>query len=179
MAVLIRLATADDAPEIARIYTPYVETTRITFEEQAPDAPEIVRRMANPIHPWLVIEDGGAVAGYASTSPMRVRAAYRWSVETGVYLRADAQGRGLGRNLLAAHLDLLTLQGFVAAFATVGLPNPASVALHESLGYTLVGIERGCGFKLGTWADVGRWQKDLAPRAEPPSEPRPYSDFAV
>lgn len=179
MAVLIRLARADDAAAIAAIYAPYVEATRITFEEEAPDTVEIVKRMANPIHPWLVIEENGSVAGYAATSSMRARAAYRWSVETGLYLRPEAQGRGLGRRLLDAHLDLLERQGFVAAFATIGLPNPASVALHETAGYTPVGIERGCGFKLGEWADVGRWQKDLVPRAQTPAEPLLFAGMPI
>jgi phosphinothricin acetyltransferase len=104
---------------------------------------------------------------------MRDRAAYRWSVETGLYLARDAQGRGLGRRLLTAHLDLLERQGFVTIVAGIALPNPASVALHERLGFTLSGIERGVGFKRGRWIDVGRWQKDLAPRTDAPPGPLP------
>src|SRR6476646_10032939 len=103
MAILIRLATAADARTIAAIYRPYVEGSRISFEEVSPDASEIVRRMDNIIHPWLVVEEDGRVLGYASTSPMRGRRAYRWSVETGIYLDAAAQGRGLGGQLLGAH----------------------------------------------------------------------------
>src|SRR3954453_5182189 len=105
---------------------------------------------------------------------MRNRRAYRWSVETGIYLDPAAQGRGLGRQLLSAHLDLLERQGFVAVVAGIALPNEASVALHEKLGFTLSGIERGVGFKLGQWIDVGRWQRELARRSDPPAEPRPY-----
>jgi len=178
MAVSIRLATPDDAAAIATIYRPYVEQTRISFEEDAPDAAEIIRRMENPIHPWLAIEQDGRVLGYASTSPMRSRHAYRWSVETGIYLDPTAQGRGLGRRLLSAHLDLLERQGFVTVIAGIALPNAASVAVHEKLGFTLTGIERGVGFKLGEWVDVGRWQRDLAPRSAAATEPRPYADVA-
>ena len=177
MAVLIRLAEESDAEAIAAIYRPYVEATRITFEEDAPDAAEIARRMANPIHPWLVIEQDEEVVGFTSTSQMRARAAYRWSVETGIYLKAEAQGRGLGVELYSAHLDLLARQGFVTAFGGIALPNPASVALHEKLGFEHVGTERLCGFKLGRWADVGRWQKDLAPRGNAPEEPRAFRDL--
>jgi phosphinothricin acetyltransferase len=176
MAVSIRLATTDDAPAIAAIYRPYVEETRISFEEEAPDAAEIALRMANPIHPWLVVEEDGRVLGYASTSPMRGRRAYRWSVETGIYLDPAGQRRGLGRQLLSAHLDLLERQGFVTVIAGIALPNDASVAVHEKLGFTLSGIERGVGFKHGEWVDVGRWQRDLAPRTSTPNEPKPYAD---
>jgi phosphinothricin acetyltransferase len=165
---MIRLATEADSSAIAEIYRPYVERSHFTFEEVPPDAADITARMRNPIHPWLVMEEKGRVLGYASTSPMRNRAAYRWSVETGIYLAPDAQGRGLGRQLLAAHLDLLERQGMVTAIAGIALPNEASVALHEKLGFQLSGVERGVGFKLGRWVDVGRWQRDLAPRLEAP-----------
>ena len=84
MAVLVRLAEPADAAAIAAIYRPYVEGTHISFEEAAPDAAEIARRMASPVHPWLVAEEDARVVGYASTSPMRDRPAYRWSVETGL-----------------------------------------------------------------------------------------------
>jgi L-amino acid N-acyltransferase YncA len=175
LAVLIRLSGRLDAAAIAAIYRPYVEGSSISFEEEPPTAEDISARMANPLHPWLVAEEAGQVIGYASTSPMRNRAAYRWSVETGVYLERSAQGRGLGRQLLAAHLDLLERQGFVTAIAGISLPNEASVALHENHGFSLSGIERGVGFKLGQWVDVGRWQKDLAPRSSAPSEPRRFN----
>lgn len=165
---------------MAAIYRPYVETTHVTFEEVPPAADEMARRIASsPIHPWLVIEADGAVAGYASTSPMRARHAYRWSVETGIYIDAAAQGRGFGRTLLVSHLDLLELQGFVTAVVGIALPNKASIALHEKLGFTLAGIERGVGYKLGEWVDVGRWQRDVAPRAVPAPEPRPYAEIAA
>ncbi len=179
MTALIRLATEADAAAIAAIYQPYVEDSRISFEEEAPDAAEVAQRMASPIHPWLVAEEDGRVLGYASTSPMRNRRAYRWSVETGIYLDPAAQGRGLGRQLLSAHLDLLERQGFVTVIAGIALPNEASVALHQKLGFTLSGIERGVGFKLGEWVDVGRWQNDLTARIGAPVEPQPYRDFCL
>ena len=168
----IRLANAGDAAAIAAIYRPYVERSHFTFEEAAPDADQIAARIANPVHPWLVVEEDRRVLGYASTSAMRNRAAYRWSVESGIYLSPDAQGRGVGRALLAAHLDVLERQGFVTAIAGIALPNETSVALHEKLGFSLAGIERGVGFKLGRWIDVGRWQRDLAQRRVQPPDPR-------
>lgn len=169
---MIRLAKKHDAEAIAAIYRPYVEHSHFTFEEVPPAAAEIAERMSRPIHPWLVAEEDGRVLGYVSTSPMRNRAAYRWSVETGIYLAPQGQGRGIGTQLLGAHLDLLKQRGFVTAIAGISLPNDASVALHEKLGFALSGIERGVGFKNGRWIDVGRWQRDLAPRTAEPREPQ-------
>ena len=177
MVGLIRLAGAADAEAIAAIYRPYVEGSHFTFEEVPPSAAAIAARLTNPLHPWLVAEEDGRVLGYASTAPLRNRAGYRWSVETGIYLAADAQGRGVGLRLLAAHLETLERQGLVTAIAGIALPNEASVALHEKLGFALCGIERGVGFKLGRWVDVGRWQRDLAQRSDAPKEPFSYSSF--
>jgi len=176
MAISIRLASEADPDAIVAIYRPYVEQTHFTFEEVPPDAADIAARLSNPIHPWIVAEDGGLIVGYASASPLRNRAAYRWSVETGIYLAPEAQGCGVGRRLLSAHLDLLERQGMVTAIAGIAMPNDASIALHEKLGFVLSGIERGVGFKLGQWVDVGRWQRDLARRMVMPVEPLPATE---
>jgi phosphinothricin acetyltransferase len=177
LAVLIRLAGEDDAAALAAIYRPYVEDSRISFEESAPDAAEMARRMRGDLYPWLLAEDEGRTLGYAASSAFRARPAYRWVVETGLYLAADAQGRGIGRALLSQLLDLLTRQGFVSAVGAIALPNDASVALHEKLGFTRSGTYRKVGFKLGEWIDVGLWQKDLAPRSATPIDPLPYASL--
>jgi L-amino acid N-acyltransferase YncA len=178
MALLIRLAGAEDAAEIAVIYRPYVEDSRISFEEQAPDVTEMRRRIAGDrpgYFPWLVAEDAGRMLGYAASSPFRSRPAYRWIVETGIYLGADAQGRGVGRALLSSLIELLQRQGYAATIGAIALPNAASVALHERLGFYHTGTYRQVGFKGGEWLDVGLWQKDLADRAAAPAEPLPAS----
>ena len=176
MVSRIRLATQADAAAIAAIYAPYVEDTRISFEEVAPGAAEIAMRMSNPLYPWLVAEQDGRVAGFANSSPFRVRRAYRWSVEVGIYVAPDAKRCGLGRALFEKLLDLLTAQGFVSAIAGIALPNEASVGFHEALGFVHAGTYREVGFKLGEWADVGLWQRDLAPRTDEPVEPRPFAE---
>ena len=177
MASLIRLAVEDDAAELAAIYRPYVEDSRISFEDVAPDAAEMARRLRGDpagFHPWLLAEEDGRLLGYAASSPFRTRRAYRWTVETGIYLASDAHGRGIGRALLSELLWLLERQGYVAAIGAIALPNPASVALHEKLGFTYAGTYRGVGHKFGEWMDVGLWQKELAPRTDTPAEPLSY-----
>ena len=179
MAVLIRLAAERDAAALAAIYRPYVEESRISFEDVAPDAAELARRLAGDRpghHPWFVAQEGGRVIGYAASSPFRARSAYRWIVETGVYLAPGACGRGIGRALLTRLLDVLEAQGYVAAIGAIALPNPASVALHEKLGFTYAGTYREVGFKFGEWLHVGLWQKELAPRSAEPAEPLPYDE---
>ena len=175
---VIRLATAADAAAVATIYAPYVTDTFVSFEEEAPTADVMARRMAgngSGLHPWLVAEEGGTVIGYASSSPFRTRPSYRWTVETGVYLAPEAQGIGLGRALMERMLDLLTGQNFTAVVAGITLPNPASVALHEKLGFAPTATYRDTGFKLGEWRTVQVFARDLAPRFTPPLEIRAFA----
>jgi len=174
---MIRLATEADSSAVAEIYRHYVECSHFTFEEVPPAAAELAARMSDPIRPWLVAEVDDHILGYASTAPMRNRAAYRWSVETGIYLAAGAHGRGLGKRLLVMLTDLLERQGYVTAIGAIALPNDASVRLHEALGFVHAGTYRGTGFKLGQWIDVGLWQKELAPRSPTPAEPLPYASI--
>ena len=178
---LIRLAGQGDAAAIAAIYAPYVSDTPVSFEEVPPDAAAMAERMAGNgrgLHPWLVGELDGAVVGFASSSPFRSRPAYRWTVETGVYLAPAAQGRGLGRALMERMLELLQRQGFTSVVAGITIPNSPSVALHEKLGFTPCATYRDTGFKLGEWRTVQVFARDLAPRLTPPGELRRFSDCA-
>jgi len=173
----VRAATPADAGAIAEIYRPYVEASYISFETEAPDVDEIARRMgsAGVLYPWLAAEDeAGRLAGYAYACAFRPRAAYRFAVETSVYVRHGAHGRGIGAALYAPLLEMLARQGFTQAIAAISLPNPASVALHERFGFRGAGTYEQVGWKLGRWHDVGLWQRPLAAAADPPAEPRPY-----
>jgi phosphinothricin acetyltransferase len=175
--VIVRLAMPEDAAAVAAIYAPYVTDTFVSFEDAAPDEAEMARRMAagGTLHPWLVTEEAGRVLGYASASPFRTRAAYRYAVETSVYLAMDACGRGIGRALYARLLDLLERQGFAQAIGAVSLPNEASARLHAALGFTEAGTYRDVGWKCGAWRSVGLWQRPLARAETPPAEPRPFA----
>src|SRR2546429_6274572 len=117
MSARIRLADESDAAAIAQIYRPIVESTAISFETVPPDREEIVRRLVNTTreHPWLVCEIGGRVAGYAYAAKHRVRSAYRWSVDTSVYVDASCRQRGVGRGLYRSLFGILAAQGYFNA----------------------------------------------------------------
>lgn len=175
----IRLATAGDAAAIASIYAPYVTGSAVSFELEPPDAAAIGERIAAGAgrYPWLVAgDDADDLLGYASAGAFRTRPAYRFTVETSVYLAPHAAGRGIGRRLYATLLDLLSAQGFAQAIGAISLPNPASIALHEALGFARAGTYRRVGYKLGAWHSVGLWQRPLAPPADPPAEPRAVAE---
>ena len=126
--------------------------------------------------PWLVLEDAGVVAGYAYAGRHRDRAAYQWAVDTAVYVGDRHRRRGAGRALYSALFELLRLQGYFKACAGVTLPNPASVGLHEAVGFKLVGVYPGIGYKLGAWRDVAWYEQALEPERENPAPPKLISD---
>jgi L-amino acid N-acyltransferase YncA len=173
MAFCVRLAKDSDADAIAEIYRPIVEATAISFETNAPDRDEIARRISDTLrsYPWLVCDVGGRIAGYAYATRHRPRGAYRWSVDTSVYVEDAYRRRGVGRGLYVSLFAILAAQGYVNAYAGIALPNPASVALHESLGFEKVGVYRRVGYKLGQWHDVGWWQRILREHEQSPNEP--------
>jgi phosphinothricin acetyltransferase len=129
-------------------------------------------------HPWLVAESAEGFLGYAYAAPHRARAAYRWSTEVSVYLADAARRCGAGRALYVALLAILEAQGFHRALAGIALPNPASAAFHEALGFTLLGTFEAVGYKQGVWCDVGWWQRPLSdtPGASPPAPP-PFAEW--
>ena len=174
-----RLATAEDAAAIAAIYAPYVRDTIVSFETEAPDAAEIALRIERigRQYPWLAALVDGRVVGYAYACENHSRLAYRWSVDAAVYLDPSAQRKGIGGALYRRLFALLRAQGYVNAFAGISLPNAASVALHEAMGFALIGVYRNVGYKLGAWRDVGWWQLALCEPPENPVEPIAIGDL--
>jgi len=173
----IRTADPDrDAAACVAIYAPFVESGATSFEQEPPDAAAFAERIREiqATYPWLVAEREGAVVGYAYACPHRSRPAYRWAVETSVYVAPGEQGNGHGRALYAELADRLRRQRFHVACAGITLPNPASVALHERVGFVPVGTYRRIGWKDGSWRDVGWWQLELQPAGgNAPMEPVP------
>jgi L-amino acid N-acyltransferase YncA len=155
----VRACTTADAKAIAEIYNHYVRETVVTFEETPVSAAEMAQRIAEvgARFPWLVWDDEGVV-GYAYASAWKARSAYRFAVETTIYLAAGRDGRGIGSKLYAALLAELKTRGFHSVIGGVALPNPASVALHEKLGYRKIAHFAEVGWKLGRWVDVAYWQ---------------------
>jgi L-amino acid N-acyltransferase YncA len=179
MPPIIRLATLDDAAAVQAIYAPYCYTP-ISFEAEPPSVAEMRSRLTKVISqfPWLVLDAGGEVLGYVYAAPHRERAAYRWSVDTTVYVRQDQQRRGIGRALYTSLFALLDLQGNVNAYAGVTLPNPGSVGLHEAMGFQPVGVYHRVGFKYGAWHDVAWFERLLQPRPDEPSPPKPWTEVS-
>ena len=162
--MLIRSASEHDADAIVGIYNHYVLKTAITFEEHAVSAADMAARiqdvLANAL-PWLVVEESGVIVGYAYASKWRTRHAYRYSVESTVYLAGNQSGKGLGTQLYAALLAQLREKGFHMVIGGIALPNAGSVALHEKCGFQQVALFKEVGFKFERWIDVGYWEVKL------------------
>lgn len=175
----IRLARPEDAGAVQAIYAPIVRDTYISFETEPPGVDEMRARIERTLQhfPWLVYTDAAdRPIGYAYASRLRERAAYQWSCEVTAYVHESARGQGVGRALYECLLAILKAQGYVSAFGGIALPNPASVGLHEAVGFKPLGTYRNVGFKLGAWRDVGWWQRPIVESPPPPREaPLPFA----
>ena len=163
--IALRDATALDAGTIAAIYNHYVATTTISMENDPVDAGEMVQRIADVQSgalPWLVLVEDGRLCGYAYASKWRARPGYRHAVESSVYVDPSLRGRGHGVSLYRALLAHLEQEGrFHTVIGGIALPNAASIALHEKLGFRQVACFHEVGHKFGGWVDVGYWQLRL------------------
>ena len=158
---MIRAPRPEDAAAVCRIYNFFVTETTVTFAtDPVPEAAmrESILAVSDKF-PWLIWEDKGEVLGYAAAGEWKSRCAYRYSVETTVYLAPDAAGRGIGTALYGELLGQVEMAGHHSALGGIALPNPASIALHEKLGFTKVGHLKEVGRKFDQWVDVGYWQK--------------------
>jgi L-amino acid N-acyltransferase YncA len=160
---MIRIASIDDAEAIHAIYAPSVLDGVATFETELPGVPAMRERIRTrqQHYPWLAWEERGELLAYAYAGRFRERAAYDWIAETSIYVRGDAQRRGIARRLYAVLLACMQRQGITQAVGVITLPGPVSVTMHEAMGFTAAGVWRQCGYKHGRWWDVGVWQKQL------------------
>jgi phosphinothricin acetyltransferase len=163
-ALQLRDATPDDVAAITAIYRTYVLTSAATMENDPPDEVEMRRRLSD-VHsrglPFLVAEVEGQVVGYGYASPFRPRTGYRYTVEDSIYLGANYAGRGYGRQILEAVIAECREQGAKQMVAVIGGENPASVTMHTALGFAMVGVLKGAGWKFDAPQDITMMQLEL------------------
>ncbi len=157
---MIRNVNLKDAKAIADIYNYYIENTIITFEENKVSVDEMALRIKShrPDLPWIVYEEDGSIYGYAYASEWKSRCAYKYSVESTIYLDHTKSGKGLGTKLYRELLNLAMKSDIHAIIGGIALPNKASIKLHEKLGFEKVGQFKEVGYKFEKWIDVGYWQ---------------------
>jgi phosphinothricin acetyltransferase len=160
---MIRAATTADATALATIYNHYIENTSVTFEETPIAAADMASRVAavSADYPWLVLEREARILGYAYASRFHARSAYRFTVETTVYVAHDAHRARVGTELCKDLLERLRARKLHRALGVIALPNDASVGLHEKLGFHKVGELEEVGWKFGRWINVGYWERAL------------------
>jgi phosphinothricin acetyltransferase len=182
----IRQAVPSDAKQLLEIYRPYVLDTAISFEYEVPSVEEFARRITNTLqrYPYLVVEDGGVIAGYAYASPFKERAAYDWSVEVSIYVRQDCTKKGYGAGLYHALEALLKKQHILNLNACIAYTDTEdehltnnSMQFHEHMGYRLVGKFRQCGYKFGKWYDMIWMEKMIGEHTQYPEKFLPFGQM--
>jgi L-amino acid N-acyltransferase YncA len=177
----IRVASVDDTEAILDIYAPFCLPDAIASFELAPPSLEEMRKRITSIltkYPFLVYEVDKKVVGYASASQYHVRAAYDWSVTVSIYLLETARGLGVGRKLYTALFQILRKQNFFNAYAGITIPNPASIGLHQSMGFVEVGLTPKVGYKAGQWLDVALLCLELQPHVADPRAPISFPELS-
>jgi L-amino acid N-acyltransferase YncA len=163
--LILRDAQEDDMAAVQAIYAHHVAHGLASFEETPPDLEEMRRRRADILTrglPYVVVEIGGKIGGYAYAGPYRLRPAYRYAVEDSVYVAPDCVGKGAGRLALGTIIDRCTQAGFRQMVAVIGdSGNEPSIALHERLGFHRAGLLTAVGFKFGRWLDSVLMQRAL------------------
>jgi L-amino acid N-acyltransferase YncA len=158
MTFTLRDARPTDLAHITAIYTDSVLNGTASYELDPPDQAEMEARffaITAKGYPYIAAEDPqGLLLGYAYASAFRTRPAYRWLVEDSIYLAPEARGRGVGKALLAELITRCTALGFRQMVAVIGGASPASIAVHQALGFELSGTLKGTGFKQGRWLDT-------------------------
>jgi L-amino acid N-acyltransferase YncA len=154
---LVRPATAADIPAITAIYRHHVLTGLASFEIEPPAEAEIARRFAAIRElglPYLVVQSGNGIAGYAYAAVYRARPAYRFTVEDSVYVDKDSAGQGIGSTLMPALIEACVAAGRRQIIAVIGdSANLASIRLHAKFGFEKIGVLPAVGFKFGRWVD--------------------------
>ncbi len=160
MREMIRDIALNDANEVAEIYNYYIKNTSITFEEDEVTEDEIKKRIEsrNEKLPWIVYEENNAVIGYAYATEWKSRCAYRFSVESTVYLKQGKQGNGVGTKLYQELIIRIKKTDIHAIIGGIALPNNPSIMLHEKLGFEKVAQFKEVGHKFEKWIDVGYWE---------------------
>jgi L-amino acid N-acyltransferase YncA len=160
MNLNIRPIKTSDAESICAIYNYYVRSSIVTFEEKVISVSEMANRIkaAKPNCPWLVCLEKNKILGFAKATPWKERIAYRFTVESTIYINPEYIGKGVGKTLYKALLKELGSQKVHSVIAGIALPNKASEALHKKLEFTRIGQFKNVGFKFNKWIDVGYWQ---------------------
>ena len=183
--IIIRTASAADAPALLKIYRPYVENTAITFEYDVPSTEEFASRIQHTLrkYPYLVAEEKGTLLGYAYAGPFHERPAYDWAVETSIYVDQSLKHRGIGRRLHDALETALREQGILNMNACIAYPEEEkdpylsldSVRFHEKMGYQMVGLFHSCGYKFQRWYHMVWMEKAIGTHLaeQPPVQPFP------
>ena len=161
---MIRPATPADAEALVNIYNYYITDTVITFEETPLTAADFTARIQKVLdggYPYFVAEEDGRIVGYSYASQFRARVSYRYTVESTVYLDHTITGKGYGTQLYSTLINELRDRGYHLVLGGVTLPNPASQALHEKMGFQKVAHFHEVGFKFDQWLDGGFWELKL------------------
>lgn len=157
---MVREVTLDDSNQLCEIYNYYILNTIATFEINPIDNAEMQNRIKNikSKFPFIVYEEKGKILGYAYSTDWKTRSAYKFTVESSIYLKNSEIGKGLGFILYSELINLLKKIDIHSVIGGIALPNLVSIALHEKFGFEKIAHFKEVGFKFNKWVDVAYWE---------------------
>ena len=158
-----------DLPEILAIYNDVIRNSTAVYSEEefTPARGELWLQSKNANgFPLIVMRDESGVVGFGTFGEFRAWPCYAYSVEHSVHIRADCRGQGIGRRILVELIARAGTMGKHVMIAGIDADNTASINLHRSLGFTMVGHFHEVGFKFGRWLDLIFMQCLIPPTAE-------------
>lgn len=156
----IRPVELSDSSAIAEIYNHYILNSVASFETEALSIEMMQKRIQeiSVAFPYFVCEIDGNIAGYCYAHPWKERAAYRYSLESTVYISPQYLHKGIGRKLMEKLITSCTERGFHVLIACITGNNEASIALHENLGFKKASHFEKVGYKHNQILDVVDYQ---------------------
>lgn len=170
----VRPAILPDIESIYWIYTPFIEHTAITFETEVPSLESFISRMQKVMQDYVLLvyeNQDGDIEGYAYFNAYRERKAYRWCVESSVYVKEHHFGKGIAVLLYTRLIEVAKASGFRRMYGAISTPNPRSEAFHQKMGFTRFAVFEKTGFKFDRWWDVSWYELVLNDSETIPSEP--------
>lgn len=104
--------------------------------------------------PLIIIEIDNDIAGFGTYGAFRFKEGYKFTVEHSVYVSIDYQGKGLGKLLLAALIELAQKQKLHTMIAVIDAENQNSVEFHKQFGFETVGVIKESAYKFDKWLDT-------------------------
>ncbi len=178
--MILQLMKEEDIPEVYSLFHNNLLESTALLETELPPITEFTDKLiaASNIYPTILLKEHGEIIGIASSGKCNDQIGCAWNCRLFIYIKPDYRHQDLGKALLIAALDLLSLQGYYNVICYITLPDEASLSFFSSQGFTVEGINQNYGFKNGRWHDRAVLKRNLLEYTEPDRMPKTIREIS-